>query len=71
MPNSIETYGVISAVWTSSVAFGSFIGPTVSGYLYDQFQFRKASIFIVGLISIMVSWNNISMNKFKNSYKSI
>lgn len=55
MPNGIETFGIISAVWTSSVAFGSFIGPTVSGYLYDQFQFGKASIFIIGLISVMVS----------------
>lgn len=55
MPNAIQTYGIISALWTSSVAFGSFLGPTVSGYLYDQFQFARASIFIIVLTFIMVS----------------
>lgn len=54
MPNSIETYGLISGLWTSSVALGSFIGPTVSGFLYDNCGFANASLFVIILICIMV-----------------
>lgn len=55
MPNSIETYGVISALWTSSVALGSFIGPTMSGVLYDTYGFAKGSLSLVIIMVIMVS----------------
>lgn len=50
MPDSIETYGLISGLWTSTFALGAFIGPTISGYLYDAIGFRAATIFIIGKI---------------------
>lgn len=49
LPDNIETYGLISGLWTSTFAFGAFIGPSVSGLLYDAFGFRDSVIFIISL----------------------
>ncbi|KAG6448008.1 MFS-type transporter SLC18B1 [Manduca sexta] len=46
LPNSIETYGLVSGMWTSMFALGAFIGPTVSGLLYDSIGFRNSTLFI-------------------------
>lgn len=48
LPDSIETYGLISGLWTSTFALGAFIGPSASGALYDSIGFRKSTIFIIG-----------------------
>lgn len=62
LPDSIATYGLVSGLWTSTFALGAFVGPSVSGLLYDSIGFRHAVIFIivlhaivalVGLITIM------------------
>lgn len=45
----METFGLISGLWTSTFALGAFIGPSVSGILYDNIGFRNASMFIVGI----------------------
>lgn len=49
MPDSIETYGLVSGLWTSTFALGAFFGPTISGMLFDSIGFRKAVIFIIVL----------------------
>ncbi|KAJ8910902.1 hypothetical protein NQ315_003955 [Exocentrus adspersus] len=46
-PNNLETYGLISGLWTSAFALGAFIGPSISGILYDNVGFNNASMFIV------------------------
>jgi MFS family permease len=48
-PNNLETFALISGLWTSTFALGAFIGPSVSGILYDNIGFRNASMFIVGI----------------------
>lgn len=48
-PNNLETYGLISGLWTSSFALGAFIGPSVAGILLDSIGFQYASMFIVAL----------------------
>ncbi|XP_053972738.1 MFS-type transporter SLC18B1-like [Hylaeus volcanicus] len=48
-PNNLETYGLISGLWTSTFALGAFIGPSVAGILLDNIGFRNASMFIVML----------------------
>lgn len=55
LPDNIETYGLISGLWTSTFALGAFIGPSVSGALYDSIGFRGASLFIVG--KYVTFWN--------------
>ena len=32
-PDTIDTYGLISGLWTSVFALGAFIGPTIAGEL--------------------------------------
>lgn len=46
LPNSIETYGLVSGMWTSTFALGAFIGPTVAGILFDRIGFRNSTLFI-------------------------
>lgn len=46
-PDTIDTYGLISGLWTSVFALGAFIGPTVSGILFDAVGFPKATYFII------------------------
>ncbi|CAH3980264.1 MFS-type transporter SLC18B1-like [Pieris brassicae] len=53
-PNSIETYGLVSGLWTSTFALGAFIGPTVSGVLFDSIGFRSSTAFIV-ILHIIVT----------------
>ncbi|XP_041974149.1 MFS-type transporter SLC18B1-like isoform X2 [Aricia agestis] len=53
LPNSIETYGLVSGMWTSTFALGAFIGPTVSGLLFHLINFRNSTVFIVVLHFIM------------------
>ncbi|CAD6236491.1 GSCOCG00008210001-RA-CDS [Cotesia congregata] len=52
-PNNFETYGLISALWTSSFALGAFIGPSLGGILLDNINFRNASMFIV-ILNLLV-----------------
>lgn len=51
--DGIETYGLISGLWTSVFAFGAFIGPSISGYLYDHTGFRNSVYFIIILHAIV------------------
>lgn len=58
LPNNLETFGLISGLWTSTFALGAFIGPSVSGILYDNIGFRHASLFVIVLhllVGLMVS----------------
>lgn len=70
----LETYGLISGIWTSVFAFGAFVGPSVSGVLYDAIGFRKSVLFIIvwhtvtAIIFIMFTFNT---SKRKKAYKEI
>ena len=57
-PNNLETYGLISGLWTSTFALGAFIGPSVAGILLDNIGFRNATMFIVLLHMLVVSVSN-------------
>lgn len=46
-PNNVETFGLVSGLWTSTFALGAFIGPSIAGFLYDQIGFRQASLFVL------------------------
>jgi len=58
-PDTIDTYGLVSGLWTSVFAFGAFIGPTFGGVLYDAVTFRWAIFLVViaefiSLISLII-----------------
>lgn len=46
-PDTLSTYGMISGIWTSTFAFGAFVGPLAAGGLIDCCQMRWATVFIV------------------------
>lgn len=72
-PNNLETYGLISGLWTSTFALGAFIGPSVAGFLYDRWDFPKATLFIVALSAIVgeVVLIFICCSKPQTMYKEI
>jgi len=51
-PDTIDTYGLVSGLWTSVFAFGAFIGPTFGGILFDAITFRWA-IFLVVILEVV------------------
>jgi MFS family permease len=50
----LGTYALVSGMWTSCVAFGSFIGPSVAGILYDLMGFRKQILILLALLVILI-----------------
>ena len=46
-PDTIDTYGLISGLWTSVFALGAFVGPTVAGILFDAVGFPYGTLFII------------------------
>ncbi|KAB7502031.1 MFS-type transporter [Armadillidium nasatum] len=48
LPKNIQTYGLVSALYMTFYALGSFIGPLLGGYLFDVIGFPWGShLFIV------------------------
>lgn len=73
LPDSIQTYGLVSGLWTSTFALGAFIGPSVSGMLYDSIGFRKAVIFIIVLHLVVAGVLALSLvcQKTPHPYKEL
>ena len=46
-PDTVDTYGLISGLWTSVFALGAFVGPTVAGILIDCVGFPWGTMFII------------------------
>ena len=46
-PDNLDTYALISGLWTSAFALGAFIGPTFAGVLVDKFTFRDACLLVI------------------------
>jgi len=47
LPDTIDTYGIVSGLWTSVFALGAFVGPVAGGFLYDAITFRWAIFMVV------------------------
>lgn len=47
LPQNIRTYGIVSAIFTSSIAVGFFVGTLLGGYLFETFGFPWASHFFI------------------------
>ncbi|XP_015907157.1 MFS-type transporter SLC18B1 isoform X2 [Parasteatoda tepidariorum] len=54
MPPGLATYGLVSSMIASSQSLGAFVGPSLGGFLLDQFGYRNASMMILGLESTLV-----------------
>ncbi|XP_046741786.1 MFS-type transporter SLC18B1-like [Diprion similis] len=60
--NNLETYGLISGLWTSTFALGAFIGPSIAGILLETIGFRNASMFIVMLHLLVAIVASLSLS---------
>lgn len=70
----LDTYGLVSGLWTSIFAFGAFIGPTASGVLYDAIGFRESVYFIIVwqvLVAIVFILFLLCSRKRPKMYKEI
>ncbi len=56
-------------MWTSSLYLGSFLGPTIAGFLVDAYGFRASSmVFFAGfVIVLMVDFVDLAYNVKLNS----
>ena len=52
--NNLSTYGMVSGLWTSTFALGSFIGPSGAGVMYDYVGFRASTLFVVAINFLLV-----------------
>jgi MFS family permease len=66
--------GLVSGLWTSVFAFGAFIGPSVSGALYDAIGFRQSVYFIIiwhAITALVFVCFLFSSSRRKKVYKEI
>jgi len=70
-PDDISTYSLISSIWTSAFALGAFVGPTVSGALFDAVGFEWSTLFTVSwnLMVCMVTMMTLIVMKCKSNFK--
>ena len=54
-PDTIDTYGLVSGLLTSTFALGAFIGPTVAGILVDNIGFPWGTMFIIGIHLVVLA----------------
>merc|ERR1719250_195609 len=47
LPDTIDTYAIVSSLWTSVFALGAFVGPVAGGFLFDAVTFRWAIFMVI------------------------
>jgi len=43
LPDNLHTFGLVSGLFTSGFSLGAFLGPTLAGYLVNQYEFAWSS----------------------------
>ena len=76
-PDNLNTYALVSGLWTATFALGAFIGPTVAGLLVDHFQFRASTMFVVAtqtsvfLLTLALIWRRYQRAKRHRAYQNL
>ena len=72
-PDTIDTYGLVSGLWTSVFALGAFVGPTLAGILFDAVGFPWAAMLVIGnqiLVMILLTlWFVIGYCKVTSQHR--
>ena len=53
-PDDINTYGIISGIWTTAFSFGSFLGPTLGGAIMSLIRVDYAYIVVLVLHAVLM-----------------
>ncbi|MCL4158758.1 UNVERIFIED_CONTAM: hypothetical protein GTU68_050739 [Idotea baltica] len=67
-PDDIGTYGLVSGLWTSTFALGAFVGPSLSGVLFDTIGFPWAAQLIVGYHLCIFLGTGVYILFFRNKF---
>ncbi|KAF6035610.1 SLC18B1 [Bugula neritina] len=51
LPDNLQTFGLVSGLFTSGFSLGAFLGPTLAGYLVNQYEFAWSSS-VCGFLNI-------------------
>jgi len=74
-PDTIDTYGLVSGLWTSVFAFGAFLGPVVGGALYSSITFDWAILMIVAMeivsIFLLISFLLLAIFRAPSDWEEI
>ena len=70
-PDNLNTYALISSLWTATFALGAFVGPSVAGVLVDHFSFGWSVAFLADTCIIFVSPILVALSDTKFSDKAL
>ena len=59
--DDINTYILIAGLWNASFNFGSFVGPTLSGFVVDAVGFRKTTVIFIPVFAVALLGNFIEL----------
>jgi len=66
-PDNLNTFGLVSGLWNSSLALGLSVGPSVAGLLLEHVGFRMGSYFIIGIAVVLVNTVYDSLRKLERN----
>ena len=71
-PEDVTTYSLVSSLWTAAYAFGSFLGTSLAGLLYDSLGWRWgcATVQCLLIVTIALSLRAACVAN-KSSYKKL
>ena len=68
--DDINTYVLIAGLWNASFNLGSFVGPTVSGFVVEAVGFRKTTVTFLPVFTVALIGNFIELgNNVRQSNK--
>ena len=59
--DDINTYVLIAGLWNASFNLGSFVGPTVSGFVVEAVGFRKTTVTFLPVFTVALMGNFIEL----------
>ncbi|CAL8083223.1 unnamed protein product [Orchesella dallaii] len=71
-PDNLNLYSVVSGTWTSFLALGLFMGPSVGGVLLDTAGYRLGSLypFVAAIVVFFIAVIYIFMDRKSKRYRS-
>ena len=59
--DDINTYVLIAGLWNASFNLGSFVGPTLSGFMVEAVGFRKTTVTFIPVFAVALLGNLIEL----------
>ena len=59
--DDINTYVLIAGLWNASFNLGSFVGPTLSGFMVEAVGFRKTTVTFMPVFTVALIGNFIEL----------